>query len=191
MRTGLFHACHGRRFARGLGRDGDDHEHGGRRHWGGRSRFGRPFDHGHLRLLILQLTAEKPRHGYEIIKAIEEKLAGSYSPSPGVVYPTLSMLEELGYVALSAQEGSKKLYAITPEGSAHLEENRSTVDAILGRLADIGSRGGHHHAPQILRAMHNLKLAVRLRFGRGQLGDEQVAAIAAAIDAAALAVERT
>jgi len=195
MRTGFFQACRGRRFAHGMGRDGEDHEHGehgrgGRRHWGGRGRHGRPFDHGHLRLLILRLIAEKPRHGYEIIKAIEEKLGGSYAPSPGVVYPTLTLLEEMGLVALQAQEGSRKLYGITPEGTAHLEENRSTIDAILGRLADMGGEGGRH-APQIVRAMHNLKMAVRLRLGRCPLDAAQVAAVAAALDAAAQAVERT
>src|SRR5438552_19040211 len=95
--------------------------HNGRR--GGR-RHSRIFDHGDLRFVILQLIAESPKHGYEIIKAIEDKLGGAYSPSPGVVYPTLTLLEELGYATLSASEGSKKLYSITQEGFAYLDSNR-------------------------------------------------------------------
>src|SRR4051794_33910362 len=110
------HSCHGedhgRRFARRL--FGFEGHHG--RHWGGAGRRGRVFDHGDLRFLILHLIAEKPRYGYEVIKAIEDQLSGAYSPSPGVVYPTLTMLEELGYATISSAEGGKKLYAITPEG---------------------------------------------------------------------------
>src|SRR5919201_933142 len=103
------------------------------RHFGGRGlRHNRPFDHGDLRYIILKLIAERPRHGYEIIKAIEERLGGAYSPSPGVVYPTLTMLEELGYATVSSPDGSgKKLYAVTPEGTAFLAANRASVDAVL------------------------------------------------------------
>src|SRR5579863_7731972 len=94
---------------------------------------------GDLRLLALALIAEAPRHGYEIIKLLEEKTADWYSPSPGVVYPTLTYLEEAGYVTVSA-EGSKKLYTITDEGRAYLTANREVVDVVLGRLAAVGER---------------------------------------------------
>jgi DNA-binding PadR family transcriptional regulator len=94
---------------------------------------------GDLRLLALALIAEAPRHGYEIIKLLEEKTADWYSPSPGIVYPTLTYLEEAGYVTVST-EGSKKLYTITEEGRAYLESNRDLVDTVLDRLTALGER---------------------------------------------------
>lgn len=96
---------------------------------------------GDLRLLALALIAEAPRHGYEIIKLLEEKTADWYSPSPGIVYPTLTYLEEAGYVTAST-EGSKKLYTITDEGRAYLQSNRELVDVVLARLAALGERVG-------------------------------------------------
>ena len=128
------------------------------RHGGGRFGFGRrgnwdfggrdPEDwmrarrmlaQGDLRLVALALIAEAPRHGYEIIKLLEEKTADWYSPSPGIVYPTLTFLEEAGYVTAST-EGSKKLYTITEEGSAYLKTNRQIVDAVLDRINALGER---------------------------------------------------
>ena len=94
---------------------------------------------GDLRLIALALIAQAPRHGYEIIKQLEEKTADWYSPSPGIVYPTLTYLEEAGYVTAAA-EGSKKLYTITDEGRAYLEANRELVDVVLDRLAAFGER---------------------------------------------------
>jgi DNA-binding PadR family transcriptional regulator len=94
---------------------------------------------GDLRLLALALIAEAPRHGYEIIKLLEEKTADWYSPSPGIVYPTLTYLEEAGYVTAST-EGSKKLYTITDEGRTYLQGNRELVDVVLQRLSALGER---------------------------------------------------
>src|SRR6204780_397620 len=102
-------------------------------------RAGRMLAQGDLRLIALALIADGPRHGYEIIKLVEEKTADWYSPSPGIVYPTLTYLEEAGYVTAST-EGSKKLYAITAEGRAHLAEHRDLADAVLKRLAAVGKR---------------------------------------------------
>src|ERR1700710_2794797 len=109
----------GRRWRRHFGGGfGGRHGMGG----GDMMRAGRMLAQGDLRLIALALIAEQPRHGYEIIKLLEDKTAGWYSPSPGIVYPTLTYLEEVGY--LTAQpEGAKRLYTITPEGRAHLEEN--------------------------------------------------------------------
>src|SRR6202035_3116767 len=115
--------------------------------WGGRHgkgdgdmvRVGRMLAQGDLRLIALALIAEQPRHGYEIIKVLEEKTAGWYSPSPGIVYPTLTYLEEAGYVTAQT-EGTKKLYTITDEGRAYLDQNRDFVDAVLERLAAIGGK---------------------------------------------------
>lgn len=113
----------------------------GKHGMGGRDmmRAGRMLAQGDLRLLALALIAEQPRHGYEIIKVLEEKTAGWYSPSPGIVYPTLTYLEEVGYVTGEA-DGSKKRYTITNEGRAYLEENRDFVDAVLERLTALGER---------------------------------------------------
>jgi len=115
----------------------------GGRHGGGMNpddmRAGRMLAQGDLRLIALALIAEEPRHGYEIIKLLEEKTAEWYSPSPGIIYPTLTYLEEAGYVTAAA-EGSKKLYTITEEGSAYLKANREIVDAVLDRLSALGER---------------------------------------------------
>jgi DNA-binding PadR family transcriptional regulator len=94
---------------------------------------------GDLRLVALALIAEAPRHGYEIIKQLEEKTADWYSPSPGIVYPTLTYLEEAGYVTAST-EGAKKLNTITDEGRAYLAANRDLVDVVLDRLSALGER---------------------------------------------------
>jgi len=102
-------------------------------------RAGRMLAQGDLRLIALALIAEQPRHGYEIIKVLEDKTAGWYAPSPGIVYPTLTYLEEAGLVTAQA-EGAKKLYTITDTGRAHLEENRDFVDAVLERFAAIGEK---------------------------------------------------
>jgi DNA-binding PadR family transcriptional regulator len=152
-------------------------------------RGGRFFDHGDLRYLILKLIAEKPRHGYELIKAIEEQFGGAYSPSPGVIYPTLTMLEELGYAAAAA-EGNKKLYTITPEGQAFLDQNQAQVDAVLARLKEAGQTFGGSRAPEIKRAVHNLRLALATRLGRGALTQEQILAVTALLDKAAAEIER-
>ncbi|HUX34723.1 MAG TPA: PadR family transcriptional regulator [Gemmatimonadaceae bacterium] len=98
--------------------------------------MGRMFEQGDLKFVILQLLDEKPRHGYDIIKALEERSNGAYSPSPGTVYPTLTLLEEMGYATATAEEGGKKVFEITPEGKKHLAENSSTVDSIFERIQE-------------------------------------------------------
>jgi DNA-binding PadR family transcriptional regulator len=136
---------HGGRWAAGRHRRGRFGYGFGGRHggFGGMGpddmRAGRMLAQGDLRLIALALIAQAPRHGYEIIKLVEEKTSDWYSPSPGVVYPTLTYLEEAGYVTAST-EGSKKLYAITDEGRTYLEANRDLVDAVLDRLAALGER---------------------------------------------------
>ena len=182
--------CDERRHARDEFGFGGRHM-GGRHHGRGGWRGGRVFDHGDLRLVILQLIAEKPRYGYEVIKAIEEKLAGAYSPSPGVVYPTLTMLEELGYARVSPSEAGKKLHEITPEGAAYLEANKAAVEAVFQRIAEVNAARGGGPAPQILRAMENMRMALRLRLSSGPLSEDQVRRVTAALDAAAIEIEQS
>lgn len=120
---------------------------------GARGRGPKMFDAGAMRYVVLQLIAEKPRHGYEIIKELEQRSGGGYSPSPGAIYPLLSMLLDMGHVTASA-DGNKKLHTITPEGEAFLGENRQFVDAILARMAD-----PEEHREGLRAAMHVLKQA--------------------------------
>jgi len=113
---------------------------GGRgRHRGGPFRRGRVFEQGDLKYVVLKLLAEKPRHGYEIIKELEDRFGGTYAPSAGTVYPTLALLEDLGYATVTLEEGGKKVYVITPEGQKYLEENRDAVEDIFERIADFGA----------------------------------------------------
>jgi len=95
------------------------------------------FEQGDLRYVILRLLDEKPRHGYEIIKALEERFGGAYSPSPGVVYPTLQLLEDQGFARVRPEQDGKKIYEITDAGRAHLAENRDTVDSIFDRVSKL------------------------------------------------------
>lgn len=149
------------------------------------------FDQGDLRLVVLALIAEQPRHGYDLIKEVESRSGGAYAPSPGVIYPTLTLLEEMGHVELGASEGAKKLYAITAQGQAELAANRAHVDALVSRINSVREHNAGARSPQVVRAYENLKLALRLRLERGPLADTQIQAISAALDAAAQAVERS
>lgn len=106
---------------------------------GWRYRGGRFFEQGELKYVILQLLDEKPRHGYEVIKELEERAGGAYAPSAGTVYPTLQLLEDLGYASVATEEGGKKIYSITEDGRRHLAERRGHVDDIFERLAQFGS----------------------------------------------------
>lgn len=123
---------------------GGHHRHGGffgRHGRGGGDGFrsGRKLGAGDLQLLLLMLLQENPRHGYELIKDLEQRTSGFYSPSPGVIYPALTYLEEIGFTSVEA-EGNKKLYRITETGAAFLKENQQTAAAMLAELAEIGRR---------------------------------------------------
>jgi DNA-binding PadR family transcriptional regulator len=190
-----------RRFAHDDQDGRREHRHGGkhdrhrerlhgRDHEGGRGRLGRFFEHGDLRLVILALIAEKPRHGYEIIKAIEERVGGAYTPSPGVVYPTLTLLEEIGHVTVTASDGPRKLHTVTPEGEQHLAAHRAAVEALMARIEAAGQANTGADAPPVRRAMENLKLALRMRLSAGPLTPEQIRAVAASLDAAATAIDQ-
>ena len=188
----MFTNRHGRGERRqmrgGLGFGGT---HFGGHHRGGRGgRSGRVFDHGDLRFVLLQFVAEKARYGYELIKTIEEQFGGMYSPSPGVVYPTLTLLEELGYVQAESGGGTKKLYSVTEEGASYLATNRALVDGIFSRMAEMSRAIGGGPAPEIRRAMGNLEMALSIQLGKGSLDADQIRAVTAALDRAATEVEQ-
>jgi DNA-binding PadR family transcriptional regulator len=169
--------------------------HGPFHHWRSRSsgygdREGRMFDGGELRLAILALVAEKPRYGYEIIKELGERVGGDYSPSPGVVYPTLTMLEEMGYASASQDQAGRKLYTLTPEGEKVLADNKAQIDAIFARFgeSDEGRFAGYL---SVKRALHNLRAVIRSRLRGRAATPAQIQAIVDALDAAAKTIERT
>lgn len=156
---------------------------------GGFGRFGGPrggrvLGHGDLRLLLLALIGEKPRHGYDLIRAVEEKFAGAYAPSPGAVYPTLTMLEEQDFIRAEASDGAKKQFAITPEGQAFLKENAAAVQGILSRIEVTAAAYARHETPESVReAVKTLKQAVVMR--RGPWTPEEQARVQALIEKAA------
>jgi DNA-binding PadR family transcriptional regulator len=160
------------------------------RHGGGfERREGRMFDGGELRLVILALVSEKPRYGYEVIKELGERVGGEYSPSPGVVYPTLTMLEEMGYASASQDPQGRKLYTLTGEGETVLAENKAQIDAIFARFGD-SDEGRFAGFVSVKRAMLNLRATLRLRLRGRAATAQQIQAIVDALDAASKAIER-
>jgi len=173
--------------------DGHHHEdhHHGKHHRHPRGRDGRrPFDYGELRLLLLAMIVEKPSHGYDLMKAIEERMGGSYSPSPGVIYPTLAWLEDMGYAAIDTEQPGRKRYRITAEGQAFMIANKAAADELLTRARSDRAEGIDPVPASVIRAMENVKLALRLRL-RGPIDAQAAGAIAGALDAAAQAIERS
>jgi DNA-binding PadR family transcriptional regulator len=160
------------------------------RHGGGfERREGRMFDGGELRLVILALVAEKPRYGYEIIKELGERVGGEYSPSPGVVYPTLTMLEEMGYASASQDPQGRKLYTLTGEGEKVLADNKAQIDAIFARFGE-SDEGRFAGFVSVKRAMLNLRATLRLRLRGRAATPQEIQAIVDALDAASKAIER-
>jgi DNA-binding PadR family transcriptional regulator len=177
----------GGRFGRGEGPRGWGEEGPGSGRGGGGRR--RMFDGGELRLVLLKLIADKPRHGYDLIRAIEERTGGAYAPSPGIVYPTLTMLSEMGLIEEQTAEGARKQFAVTPEGTAHLAEHEAEVVAMLARLDALGAMRERTDAVPIRRALHNLRSVLQSRLGEG-LDKERMHDAAALIDEVAQKIER-
>lgn len=186
--------CGGRRGERGRG---PDEGYGERGHFYGRGGFGRGggggggriFGPGDLRLILLALVAEKPSHGYDLIKAVEQKFGGGYSPSPGSVYPTLTLLEDLGHVRATTADGTRRLYEITDEGRAFLAENQATIDGIMARIT-LTARAMSGGAPpvQVHQAMHTLRAALLLH--RGDWTDEEAGRVREILERAAEAISK-
>jgi DNA-binding PadR family transcriptional regulator len=158
---------------------------------GGRAfRAGRRLASGDLQLVLLALLSERPSHGYELIKALEERSGGFYSPSPGMIYPALTWLEEVGYTSVAA-EGTKKLYSISDTGREYLKDNRDAADAMLGQLEHIGRKMGRvreifggfdedsaaGESAEIDAARRELKQALRDKRGAAAEEQSRIAAI--------------
>jgi DNA-binding PadR family transcriptional regulator len=165
---------------------GDRGGRGGRR-YRGRKRI---FEGGELRLVLLKLIADEPRHGYDLIRAIEEMTGGEYAPSPGVIYPTLTMLEEMGLIDEQKSKDSKKVFAVTDDGRAHLEENQDRVESLMDRLADMKPEERADAGPAIGRAVRNLMTAMSHRISNEGFNEELFHEIAAILDDAAQRIER-
>jgi DNA-binding PadR family transcriptional regulator len=163
---------------------------GGRGGGRGRRRSRRMFESGELRLVLLELISEQPRHGYDLIRAIEEMTGGEYAPSPGVVYPTLTLLQDMGLIEEAAGEGARKPFQITEAGRMHLEENADDTDELMERLRDLAPGDEQTAGPAIGRAVRNLMTALKHRIGREGLDDDLLHEIAAILDEAAQRIER-
>ncbi|MCW2275337.1 DNA-binding PadR family transcriptional regulator [Rhodoblastus acidophilus] len=187
-RFGGLHAMRGGGFGnRGGGRGPFGRGGPGGGHGGGRERK-RMFEGGELRMVMLLLIEQEPRHGYDIIRELEARTGGAYAPSAGVIYPTLTLLEETGLVAAQAS-GAKKLYAITDEGQAELDKSRAEAEAALARLEALRKRGEAMDMGPVFRAMTNLKAVLQQKAldagNKAQLLD-----VAEIIDEAARKIER-
>ena len=166
--------------------DGSDRERGGS---GRRGPRGRMFAGGELRLVLLKLIGDETRHGYELIKAIEELTGGNYAPSPGVVYPTLSLLLDEGMIEERADDSPRKAFAITAEGEVELSGRSDEAEALIARLIALNEEDDAHRAPPIGRAVGNLFAALR---GRAESGfdRETIHQVAEILDEAARKIER-
>lgn len=162
--------------------------------WGGGGRRGRRakrmFESGELRLVLLKLIADEPRHGYDLIRAIEELTGGEYAPSPGVVYPTLTLLQDMNLIEEAPVEGARKPFQATDEGRAHLEERSEEVEGLFERLRDLAPRGENMAGPAIGRAVRNLMTALGHRLKAEGFDEDLFLEVAAILDDAAQKIER-
>jgi len=185
------HAGHGRGFS--FGPSGFHFDFGdgpsGRGGWRSRDRK-RMFEGGELRLVLLKLIADEPRHGYQLIRAIEEMTGGDYAPSPGIVYPTLTMLEDMGLIAEAKSKDTKKVYEATKDGRAHLEENSEEVDELIERIEERGHHRRRGQRPEIGRAIGNLMTALRNRVAHEGWDDQLLDEVIDILDEAAQRIER-
>jgi DNA-binding PadR family transcriptional regulator len=157
------------------------------RGFGGRERL---FDAGDLKLVILKLLSEEPSYGYQLMKKMEQRLSGGYTPSPGVIYPTLTLLEEEGLASVWTSAENKKVYTVTPAGVEYLKANQERVDELFSRLDEAGKGFERGRSPEIMKAFMNLRAAVVARVWRGDSATpEQIRKIAEAINAAAKAID--
>jgi DNA-binding PadR family transcriptional regulator len=152
---------------------------------GGRERL---FDPGDVKLVILSLLSEQPSYGYQLMKTMEQRLSGGYTPSAGVIYPTLTMLEEEG-LATASVENDKKIYSVTPAGMEYLRTNHRRIEELFERLEEAGRGFERIRSPEIMKAFQNLRDAFAARLSRESVTPEQIRKITDAINAAAKAID--
>ena len=152
-------------------------------------RGGRVFEQGDLKYVVLRLLEEKPRHGYEIIKELEDRFGGAYSPSPGTVYPTLTMLEDIGYAKATTDDGGRKVYSITDEGRAYLAEHSDTVDSIFDRIAQFVEGLFDEPMMDVNHAFRRVGRAAYSRASRNVSSPDQLKRIREILDRAAAEIE--
>ena len=153
-------------------------------------RLGRLLEHGDLRFVVLALLGEQPRHGYELIKELEERTGGAYRPSAGVIYPTLAMLEDEGLIRPAGGEVGRKLFEPTEEGKKVVEESRAHVDAVFARMAEV-AESSESSRPRIARAMANLGMALQNRLSRRPITAAEIDRIVSVLDDTASAIEKS
>jgi len=156
----------------------------------GRGRRRRLFEGGELRLVLLKLIEEQPRHGYDLIRELEARSGGAYAPSPGVVYPTTTLLLDMGLVEEAGGETGRKLFAVTEAGRAHLAEHAAELEAAFGRLQAVADVRERTDAAPVARALQNLKLAVHNRLSQEGVEKSVILDVADLIDEAARKIER-
>lgn len=186
MEDGFGHG-RGGRHGRGEGGPFGGGGFGGGGRGGGRRRL---FSNDELKLVLLTLIAAEPRHGYDLIREIEGLSGGAYAPSPGVIYPTLTLLADMGLIAEQPGEGSRKLFAITDAGAAYLAEQADPRDEAMARLAALAKRAERTDGASIRRALHNLSIAIQQRLEKEGADTETKFDIASLIDDAASKIER-
>lgn len=157
---------------------------------GGRRGRRRMFESGELRLVLLKLIADQPRHGYDLIRAIEEMTHGIYAPSPGVVYPTLTLLQDMGLIEEGREDGARKCFSATEEGRAHLAEKSEEVAGLIERLESLGSDRRKAGGAPIKRAVANLLSSLWHRVTADGMDEDRLHEIAAILDEAAQKIER-
>ncbi|CAI8781065.1 PadR family transcriptional regulator [Kosakonia quasisacchari] len=170
------------------------HHHGNadseRHHGHGSGRRQRFFGHGELRLVILHLLSQNASHGYELIKAIEALTQGNYTPSPGVIYPTLDFLQEQQFITVGDEENGRRMIAITPQGTQWLAENQPSLAQIEERIKARNVGYQLRKNPQMKRALENFKAVLDLRVNQGEVSATQLKQIIGIIDRAALEISQ-
>ena len=177
----------GRGFGRGRGGPFGDGAPGGGGRGGGRRRL---FDNEALKLILLKLIAGTPRHGYDLIREIQSLSGEVYAPSPGVVYPTLTLLADMDLIAEQPGQGSRKLFAITDEGTAYLADNGDALTLVMERIASLAQKAERTDGAPVRRALHNLRMAIHQRLEKEGADKQTMFDVASLIDEAATKIER-
>lgn len=151
----------------------------------------RLLDATQVRLLILSMLEARAAHGYEIIKAIEELSRGEYTPSPSLIYPNLTLLEEMGYVNAETEENNKKNHWITAEGKAFLQQQQAQLQSVIVRMQSLAVLANNRSLPEVQRAIHNMRTALNTRLAEENISQQSLYAIIDVLDEAAKKIERS